>query len=386
MKFTLLKIGLLVGLYFCCLMPLTGQVIKSNKSSIRLNTLQQSPDYSEPDSVPPSIKINYPEIYEGVPYKSTMPNIILLGTIVDESGISSLSINGNIHDLAQTGRFSLPLSLRPGDNLVSVIAMDTKENVIEYKYIISYQPRELTLKEKATTEGRYYALIIGINNYDDPVIEDLENPLWDAQRLYDILHTNYTFEEGNMSFLENPTRTEIETALFNLSKMITMNDNLLIFFAGHGLYDEEADIGYWLPSDAKRNNPAQWFRNSTLVDYLKMIKSKHTLLIADACFAGSIFNTRSVFPDAPKAINRLYELPSRKAMASGMKNEEVPDKSIFIKYLIERLKDNSEDYLSSEQLFYSFRHAVMNNTDVMPKFGEIQNVGDEGGDFIFIKK
>jgi len=73
-------------------------------------------------------------------------------------------------------------------------------------------------------------------------------------------------------------------------------------------------------------------------------------------------------------------------MASGMKNEEVPDKSVFIKYLIERLKENGEDYLSSEQLFYSFRHAVMNNTDVMPKFGEIQDVGDEGGDFIFIKK
>jgi hypothetical protein len=30
--------------------------------------------------------------------------------------------------------------------------------------------------------------------------------------------------------------------------------------------------------------------------------------------------------------------------------------------------------------------AVMNNSENVPQFGTIQNVGDEGGDFIFIKR
>ena len=57
-----------------------------------------------------------------------------------------------------------------------------------------------------------------------------------------------------------------------------------------------------------------------------------------------------------------------------------------MKYLIKRLEDNREQCLSSEQLFSSFRLAVINNSDVVPQYGEIKNVGDEGGDFIFIRR
>ncbi len=118
---------------------------------------------------------------------------------------------------------------------------------------------------------------------------------------------------------------------------------------------------------------------------LTEINSKHTLLITDACFGGSIFKTRAAFLDAPLAVNKLYELPSRKAMTSGTLTE-VPDQSAFLKYMIDRLDKNGEKYLSSEQLFSSFRIAVINNSNVIPQYGEIRDVGDEGGDFIFILK
>jgi len=72
-------------------------------------------------------------------------------------------------------------------------------------------------------------------------------------------------------------------------------------------------------------------------------------------------------------------------MTSGTLTE-VPDRSAFVKYLLERLNDNTEKYLTSEQLFSSFRMAVINNSDVVPQYGEIYNVGDEGGDFVFIRK
>ena len=78
-------------------------------------------------------------------------------------------------------------------------------------------------------------------------------------------------------------------------------------------------------------------------------------------------------------------MPSRKAMTSGTLTE-VPDQSAFLKYLIDRLRNNSEKYLSSEQLFSNIRIAVINNSNAIPQFGEIKDVGDEGGDFIFILK
>jgi hypothetical protein len=125
--------------------------------------------------------------------------------------------------------------------------------------------------------------------------------------------------------------------------------------------------------------------NSTIQDYISSIASKHTLLIADACFSGSIFKTRKAFTDAPPSIEKLYELPSRKGMTSGTMTV-VPDKSVFLEFLNKRLIENQEHYLSSQQLFTSFREAVMNNSPNTPQYGTIQNAGDEGGDFIFIRK
>ena len=109
------------------------------------------------------------------------------------------------------------------------------------------------------------------------------------------------------------------------------------------------------------------------------------MLIADACFSGGIFKTRGAFDNASYAITKLYNMPSRKAMTSGTL-KEVPDKSVFIKYLLKRLNENEKTYVSAAEIFNSFREAVLNNSPNIPQYGMIQNSGDEGGEFIFIKK
>lgn len=233
--------------------------------------------------------------------------------------------------------------------------------------------------------GKFYALIIGTNNYSDPMINQLDYCIRDAQSFYNTLINRYTFEKENVTFLKDARYEEIVNALDFYAKTVKPNDNFLIFYAGHGYWNSKSELGYWIPSDAQKNSTRNWFRNSALRDYLREINSKHTLLITDACFGGSIFKSRAAFTDATLAVNKLYELPSRKAMTSGTLTE-VPDQSAFLKYMTERLQNNYEKYLSSEQLFSSFRIAVINNSNVVPQFGEIKDVGDEGGDFIFILK
>ena len=115
-----------------------------------------------------------------------------------------------------------------------------------------------------------------------------------------------------------------------------------------------------------------------------VLKTKHTLLIADACFSGGIFKTRKAFNNMG-TIEKLYKLPSRKAITSG-NLKEVPDESLFIKYLLQKLNANNTKYLSSEQLFSQIRTPIMENSDNVPQYGTIQKVGDEGGDFVFIMR
>jgi hypothetical protein len=234
--------------------------------------------------------------------------------------------------------------------------------------------------------GKYYALIIGINDYTDPQINDLDYCIRDAESFYTALVNLYTFEKENVRFLKNASMSDMVTSLDYFAEKVKPNDNFLIFYAGHGVWNPTSEIGFWLPSDARKSSTLNWFRNSALRDYLRAINSKHTLLITDACFGGSIFKSRAAFSDATLAVNKLYELPSRKAMTSGTSAEEVPDQSAFLKYMIERLGTNKEKYLSSEQLFSSLRSAVINNSNVVPQFGEIKDVGDQGGDFIFIHR
>lgn len=234
------------------------------------------------------------------------------------------------------------------------------------------------------SSATYHALVIAVESYQDPEINDLDQPVRDATRFIDLIRSEYTFEPENITFLKNPTKAEIIGTLHQMRGSISPSDNLLIYYAGHGYWDEEMSTGYWLPTDASRNNPVNWLPNTDLTNYLNVLKSKHTLLIADACFSGGIFKSRAAFNNL-MSVEKLYKLTSRKAMTSGTL-KEVPDKSVFIEYLIKRLDENTKKYLPSEQLFSSLKEAVIYNSPNIPQYGTIQNVGDEGGDFIFIRK
>ncbi|MEQ9300973.1 MAG: caspase family protein [Cyclobacteriaceae bacterium] len=236
------------------------------------------------------------------------------------------------------------------------------------------------------SKRKYYALIIGNNQYQDENIQNLDNPINDAQQLAIALTTYYTFDQENVTVLTDASREDIIKSLDKLSREVTDTDNLLIFYAGHGIWNAQLNQGYWLPVDASMDAKSYWLSNSTLRDYVGGIKSKHTLLISDACFSGGILKERAVFENS-RAILELYKLPSRKAMTSGTL-KTVPDKSVFIQYLLKNLINNQAPLLSADQLFRTFKIAVINNSPngQVPQYGPISQAGDEGGDFIFLKR
>ncbi|NME68234.1 caspase family protein [Flammeovirga aprica] len=236
----------------------------------------------------------------------------------------------------------------------------------------------------ADVKGNYYALIIGVQNYTHNSIKDLQFPIRDAKLFREILVSKYSFAPNNIVFLEDPNRSQIYKAFNQLRSRITENDNLIIFYAGHGYYDENVKEGYWLPSNAEEGDDSGWIANSGLRTKIDAIHSKHTLLISDACFGGSIFKpSRSAFSDAGRSIVQSYKKVSRKGMTSGTL-KTVPDESVFMKYLLKALKENNKKYMTASSLFYSFNEAVGNNSYNVPQFGVLFQVGDEGGQFVFI--
>lgn len=235
--------------------------------------------------------------------------------------------------------------------------------------------------------GDFYALIVGVNDYESEEITDLYEPIQDAKTLRQVLLSKYQFTAEKTILLEDPTRTDLLNSLENLANSIKANDSLLIFYAGHGYWDEKFRQGYWLPADARQKTKTSWISNATIRDYIYGIKTKHTLLIADACFSGGLFRTRGAFQAETKLESTLFQMTSRKAITSGTLTE-VPDNSVFMKYLVKNLESNESRYLTSQDLFARFKIAVLNNSPLnqVPQYGVVQGSGDEGGDFIFVRK
>jgi hypothetical protein len=356
--------------------------------------------YKINDTKAPVITFTNPVLELGKQTISKIEDLPIYGKIKDDHGIYEFTINGMDVSVLDDGSFKTDVFLAEGNNTIFVRTTDIFQNNFEGTYQITFKPekktdqRQAALKnksdankevEESSKEGKYYALLLGVNTYNDPELVNLEKPYQDAEKLYANLIKNYTFEPANVKLLKNPTHEEIIAEFDKLNKIIREKDNLLIFYAGHGYWDSEDEIGYWLPSDAKQANTANWIRNSTIRDYLKAVKTKHTLLIADACFSGGIFKSRVAFAEAPKSIQNRYEVPSRKAMTSGS-IEEVPDKSVFMLYLNKRLEENTQELISAEELFSSLKAAVQNNGPTIPLYGEIKDTGDQGGDFVFVRR
>ena len=346
-------------------------------------------------NTPPEVVITEPVVQRGFKIVKTK-RILVKGKATDKDGIFEVTINGVDAIVAENGTFTANVPLKIGTNDLIVKATDLKMASSTKTFTIKRKSPDVVVDNNDDDDvvvvnnnkgfGNYYALLIGVSDYGDGAITDLGGlPTKDAQDLANVLIDKYSFKRENVVILnKSPKANDIIKEFSKLKKKVTNKDNLLVFYAGHGVYDEANQIGAWLPSDADMEYDLNLISNSQVVDFLKAIKSKHTLLISDACFSGSIFKTRS-FEKSPKSIQKKFELTSRKAITSGTL-KTVPNKSMFLKFLLNRLQNNTSNYLSARKLFDRIEEPVMNNSPNTPQYGTIYGVGDEGGDFIFIKK
>lgn len=344
------------------------------------------------DVSPPSIAVISPKLLSAkdatTGFKTSVVHqgtVRLLLEVTDLSGIRSVAVNGvpilpdkNTMDRYMT-EFTLAMN---SEKTITLSATDNAGNTQEEKLIIEHKRFSGSVDEK-----KYHAILIAVQDYKDPSIQDLDQPLQDMHKLRDVLLKNYSFLPENVMVLENPDRNTLYARFDELQSRLDKIDNLLIFYAGHGYWDQQLEQGYWLPSDAEPNKRSSWLSNGTLRDYIGGISARHTLLITDACFSGGIFKSRALFENSSTAIETLYLRKSRKAMTSGTL-EKVPDKSVFISSLVQKLSENQEPYITAEELFSGIRRRVIENSpnNQVPQYGEVGQTGDEGGEFIFIKK
>ncbi len=234
--------------------------------------------------------------------------------------------------------------------------------------------------------GRYHALVIGSNEYHQ--FPQLESAVNDASAVAAILRDEYGFEVHSLT---NATRYDILTELSNLRTSLSEQDNLLIFYAGHGVLDNATARGYWLPVDAEENNYANWLSTSDVTDALKGMRSRHVLVVSDSCYSGSLSRgqtaTRDV-ADRRSVLKNLAAKRSRTVISSGglepVLDSGGGDHSVFTAAFLQSLRGNL-DVIEASAIFSQLREQVVANADQTPEYKKIQKAGHEGGDFVFVR-
>lgn len=255
------------------------------------------------------------------------------------------------------------------------------------------------IKKQAVTpygEGVYRALIIGNNHYTDSrgQWKPLKTAVSGARAVEQVLKESYGFSD--VQLLENASRRDVLLALESLSQRAMSNDNVLVYYAGHGFMDSDTQKGFWVPVDAVGSDHTTYLRNSTIRDELTTIASrvKHTLLISDSCFSGSLLrsSTRGPAPtvDSEKYYQKVSSKKSVQIMTAGGvefvdDNYNTSGQSPFTYFLLNELESNNSPMLTVSELSSNVEKAVANNVDQVPESGVLQGAGDELGEFIFIK-
>jgi hypothetical protein len=243
--------------------------------------------------------------------------------------------------------------------------------------------------------GRNVALVVGTNRYEASSWPRLVNPIVDAEAVASTLAGGFGFDT---TVLRDPTRDELLTALVTLAeRTYEARDQLVVFIAGHGQYDELLRMGHLVMRDSRALSEDRFKRSyishGELAQYLEAIPVGHILLVLDACFGGAFADDVAAgsragdeYDDADLGafVERKLQFRSRLYLTSGA-TEYVSDgrpgqHSPFARRLLATLRDADA---AGRPLTISAIRAGVEAAQPGPRSGEFGR-SEPGGDVLLI--
>ena len=364
----------------------------------------------------PVIEILDPEVkvFRGLIVAETQGEVQkrkIVGRVTAAAGVLSLTLNDRALEVDKKGLFSTEVPVAPEGTKVVVVAVDQigKRGTIEF----TLKPQEMrntaggtagsaspdagpTLPRLDLNFGKYYALVIGIQNYTK--LPKLATPIADAEAIASVLKSKYGF---NVTLLKDATRYDILESLNRLREQLTENDNLLVYYAGHGELDQVNQRGNWLPLDAEQNSTANWIPTYQVTDILNQMSARHVLVVADSCYSGVLTRSALTRLEAGKSqeawanwVKLMNDKRSRTALTSGgvapVLDAGAGNHSIFAKALLNVLQENDgviEGQRVHQEIVTGVAYAAGSfNVEQVPEYAPIKSAGHEAGDFFFVAR
>ncbi|HEY5755247.1 MAG TPA: caspase family protein [Steroidobacter sp.] len=244
------------------------------------------------------------------------------------------------------------------------------------------------------SSGSYHAIVIGNSLYH--YMESLDTPSNDAKEIAKLLKDRYGFQ---VQLLLDATREQIMVALHDAKRTLTPQDNLLIYYAGHGDVDATSGRAFWLGVEADRDTRAGWLEADHVRAKIKEMNAKHVLLVADSCFSGAITHPKTTTIGRGLNETRLRVQWNRRARMVLTSGEVTPvadsagdgNHSVFARYFIQVLRQN-DNVMSGEMLSHELSGRMLaqpvqvgqNGQRQRPTYSTLQDANHDIGDFFFV--
>jgi hypothetical protein len=330
----------------------------------------------------------------------------IVGRVVAPAGLATLSINDQPVSADGAGSFTGKVAASGDSTAVHVAALDRRGEKAVLDFVLlpapsgsagSSQPRSQVVNTlpRGVQLGKYYALVVGNDVYG--AYPALKGAVTDANSVAALLKSRYGYETR---LLTNANRFEMLSALNEMREQLKEEDNLLIYYAGHGEVDS-AKQGYWLPVDAQAEQPGSWISNRAISDILTTMNAKHVLVIADSCYSGTMTRTSLATFSGGMAtdswgewVKTMVAGHSRTALTSGgvqpVADTARGEHSMFAGALISALTDNNQ-LLTGQRLYREIAASMAlkgatAGLQQVPEYSPIQFAGHEAGEFFFMPR
>lgn len=322
--------------------------------------------------------------------------------IVDwRSPVIGLFVNDTLQSFDPSGRFQVEVPLTVGLNRVTVNAITADARLHHTALEFTYQGDRAALEGT----GRRFAVLIANQNYAPATaFSSLATPMHDISAIGEILTQRFGFETEIMFrgepmplVLVDPGQRDIVVTLNALASVAGPRDEVLVFYAGHGVSDTRLGSAAWVPADALAGFPDTFLTSAQLSGLFSRFDTRNLIVIADSCYAGGLFRSGDggVAELMARDETRMQSLLRQQARKSRIlitsgNDEPVLDgggegHSVFARALLIGLEDMAEEAFSARELFDRYlRLQVSGITGQEPQFRELLDIGHEGGDFVFV--
>jgi hypothetical protein len=354
--------------------PLTGVTTLPNITWI-------SPRLEYTNSQKPSVEVEA-WVSSDAPLRSI--TLALSSTLDGKTGAEKKIELVGVHEQ----RIKQNLTLLDGQNYLKL----TSENI---NGGISSSVRSILVGKDAIADAiaidrKDYALFFATDQYDH--WSDLVNPIEDAHSLGDILKKKYGFE---VEIVENANIEDVFIKLGDYSqRKFKPQDQVMIFFAGHGYFDETFGEGFVVAKNSLENDKAKttYISHNRLRGVINNIPTDHIFLAMDVCFGGTFDpliarsrgETSSETSESEFLVRKL-SYKTRKYLTSGGKeyvSDGIPGKhSPFTLRLLQALNEPGSDRILTLNELKGFVEKLVPE----PRFGSFGEDAN-ASDFVFISK